>query len=160
MRILSSLFVAAMLLAHAGNAHAERGYVDIEKRLTAEQLQATGLNLLSAEQLRLLNSLLNDEQQDIVKAAKADSEKTVLGTWFSDGGKEPISSTLSGDFRGWSTGTIFNLENGQRWRVIEGKYYLGKPLQGLKVLVVPGKISGWYMQVEGQNPRAKVQRVD
>lgn len=160
MRILPSLFITAILLALAGNAHAESGYVDIEKRLTAEQLKATGLDQLSSEQLRLLNSLLDDEQQSVVKAAKAESEKRVLGTWFGREGAEPIASTLTEDFRGWSPGTFFNLENGQRWRVIEGKYYVGKPSQGTKVLLTPGKISGWYMQVEGHNPRAKVQRVD
>lgn len=160
MRILPFLFITIILLASASNARADSAYVNIEKRLTAEQLQATGLNQLSAEQLRLLNSLLSDEQENVVKVAKAESEKRVLGTWFGREGAEPVASTLTGDFRGWSPGTIFNLENGQQWRVIEGKYYVGKPTQGAKILLTPGKISGWYMQVQGHNPRAKVQRVD
>lgn len=159
MRILPALFLIAILLAPAGSAWAGGDYVDIEKRLTAAQLQATGLDQLSTEQLRLLNALLSDEQQSVVKAAKAESEKRVLGTWFGREGAEPVASTLVDDFRGWAPGTIFNLENGQQWRVIEGKYYVGKPTQGVKVLVTPGKISGWYMQMQGHNPRAKVQRV-
>lgn len=160
MRILPSLLITAVMLTCAGNAHAEPGYVDIEKRLTTEQLKATGLDQLSSEQLRLLNSLLSEEQQNVVKAAKADSEKRVLGTWFGREGADPVASTLKGDFRGWSVGTIFNLENGQQWRVIEGSYYAPKRTQAPEVLVTPGKISGWYMQVKGHNPQAKVQRID
>lgn len=150
----------ALLFAIALPAYAAREYTDIEKRLTAEQMKATGLDQLSTAQLELLNSLLRDDQKAVVAATREESETRVLGTWFGKDGIEPISSTVKGDLRGWSRGTVFNLENGQRWRVIEGDYYIGKPIGNAKVLVTPGKISGWYLQVEGHNPRPKVQRID
>ena len=159
MRLLIAL-TAALLLAHAAPAWAQRDYVDIEKRLSAGQLKATGLDQLSREQLALLNSLLSEEQDIVVKAAKVESERSVLGTWFGSEGKQPIASTLVGDFRGWTPATTFTLENGQRWRVLEGSYHVGKPTPGAKVLVAPGKISGWYLQVDGHNPRAKVRLLD
>lgn len=158
MRILP-FFLAAGLLLHAAAAPAERGYVDIEKRLTAEQFKATGLDRLSAQQLELLNSLLSEEQKTVVQAAKAEGGQR-SGGLFGDAGTEPVESTLKGEFRGWSKGTIFTLENGQRWRVIGGDYYLGKAVAAPRVKVSPGKISGWYLKVEGHNPSAKVQRLD
>ena len=41
-------------------------YVEVERRLTAEQMRATGLDTLSPEQLALLNRLLRDTQGEMV----------------------------------------------------------------------------------------------
>lgn len=157
-------FLLAILIAAALPAHAAQDYVDIEKRLTPEQIKATGLDRLSGPQLELLNTLLRDDQraavETAVEASRDESERRVLGTWFGSKGVEPIASTARGEMRGWSRGTVFTLENGQRWRVVEGDYYAGKPFTDPKVLITPGKISGWYLKVEGHNPQAKVQRID
>lgn len=159
MRIFLPIVLAAALLMHATAAQAERNYVPIEKRLTAEQFKSTGLDQLSAAQLELLNSLLSEEQKTVVQATKAESAKRPSGGLFGDGA-EPVVTTLKGEFKGWSKGTILNLENGQRWRVIDGDYYVGKAIAAPKVRVAPGKISGWYLKVEGHNPSAKVQLLD
>jgi hypothetical protein len=159
MRIFLSLVLAVALLMHATAAQAERNYTPIEKRLTAEQFKATGLDQLSAAQLELLNSLLSEEQKTVVQAAKAESAKQSSGGLFGSGA-EPVNTTLKGEFKGWSKGTVLNLENGQRWRVIDGDYYVGKAITAPKVQVTPGKISGWYLKVEGHNPSAKVQLLD
>ncbi|MEJ1096960.1 MULTISPECIES: hypothetical protein [unclassified Pseudoxanthomonas] len=160
MRIFLPLVLASALLMHATVAQAERNYVPIEKRLTAEQLKSTGLDQLSAAQLELLNSLLSEEQKTVVEATKAESVERPSGKRFSGVGTQPINTRLKGEFRGWSKGTIFNLENGDRWRVIEGDYYALKAIVDPKVQVTPGKISGWYLRVEGHNPSAKVQPLD
>lgn len=159
MRIFLPLALAVALLMHTAAAHAERNYVAIEKRLTPEQFKATGLDQLSSEQLELLNSLLSEEQKTVVQATKAESVGRKSGGLFGGGG-EPINTTLKGEFKGWSKGTTFTLENGQRWRVVEGDYYVGKAVPAPKVQVTPGKISGWYLRVDGHNPSAKVQRLD
>lgn len=161
MRPIRTLLLAA-LLAAALPLQA-REYVAIEKRLTAGQMKATGLDQLSGEQLALLNTLLDEDRKavvDEVRKEHRDDGPRVTGTLFGGSGLDPVTSTLTGDLRGWSRGTVFTLENGQRWRVIDGEYYSGKPLGNAKVVVSPGKISGWYLQVEGHNPRPKVQRAD
>ncbi len=160
MRVQTALLLAILFSIPVDAVRAESGYVAIEKRLTAEQIKATGLDRLAPEELKLLNSLLSEEQQTVVQATKAESEGRVLGSWLGGKDVEPIASKLKGDFRGWAVGTTFELENSQRWRVIEGQYYIGKPIPNPNVVVSPGKISGWYLRVEGQNPRAKVQRLD
>jgi hypothetical protein len=159
MRVIRPLTLSLLLCACLP-AWAASGYVDIEKRLTPAQMQATGLDTLSAEQLRLLNTLLGEETKAVVEATRKEAGPRVTGTLFGDDGLAPVTSMLKGDLRGWSRGTVFVLENGQRWRVIDGEYYAGKPLGGVKVTVSPGKISGWYLQVDGHNPRPKVQRAD
>jgi hypothetical protein len=161
MRIHLSLALAAVMsLAAVIPAVAQDGYVKIEQRLSAEQLRATGLDGLSAEQLALLNELLKQDQKSVVQAYKKDAETRGSGGWFGGNDTEPVTSTIAGEFRGWSNGTLLRLANGQRWQVTEGSFYLGKPLTDPKITIIPGKISGWYLQVEGQNPRAKVKRID
>nr|WP_298129970.1 hypothetical protein [uncultured Pseudoxanthomonas sp.] len=152
--------VLALLFGACSPAWAARDYVALEKRLTPEQMQATGLDTLNAEQLRLLNALLSEEDRATVEAVRKDDGPRVTGTLFGGAGLEPVTSTLTGNLHGWSRGTVFTLANGQRWRVTEGDYSATKPLGNAKVVVSPGKISGWYLQVDGHNPRPKVQRAD
>ncbi|WP_241047009.1 hypothetical protein [Pseudoxanthomonas sp. LH2527] len=152
--------VLSLLFGACSPAWAARDYVALEKRLTPEQMQATGLDTLNAEQLRLLNALLSEENRATVEAVRKDDGPRVTGTLFGGAGLEPVTSTLTGNLRGWSRGTVFTLANGQRWRVTEGDYSATKPLGNAKVVVSPGKISGWYLQVDGHNPRPKVQRAD
>ncbi|WP_454829434.1 hypothetical protein [Pseudoxanthomonas wuyuanensis] len=160
MRIRLPLTLAAMLLAAAMPAIAQDGYVKIEQRLSAEQLRATGLDGLSAEQLALLNELLRQDRQSAVQAYQKDAQTRGSGGWFGGNDTQPVTSTVTGEFRGWSNGTTLQLANGQRWQVTEGSFYLGKPMADPRITISPGKISGWYLQVEGQNPRAKVKRID
>ncbi|MCH6485136.1 hypothetical protein MMG85_16410 [Pseudoxanthomonas sp. LH2527] len=158
--LTSRLMVLSLLFGACSPAWAARDYVALEKRLTPEQMQATGLDTLNAEQLRLLNALLSEENRATVEAVRKDDGPRVTGTLFGGAGLEPVTSTLTGNLRGWSRGTVFTLANGQRWRVTEGDYSATKPLGNAKVVVSPGKISGWYLQVDGHNPRPKVQRAD
>ncbi|MBA3929632.1 hypothetical protein J2X02_002361 [Pseudoxanthomonas japonensis] len=163
MRIFTLATASLLLAVGSVPALAKREHVAIEQRLTAEQMKATGLDQLSGEQLRLLNTLLDEDRKavaDEVRKEHEDDGSRVTGTLFGGNGLAPVTSTLTGTLRGWSRGTVFSLANGQRWRVIEGEYYAGKPLDNAKVVVSPGKISGWYLQVEGHNPRPKVQRAD
>jgi hypothetical protein len=141
-------------------ASARDDYVDIEKRLTAEQLRATGLDTLSPDQLMMLNQLLRDDTKRAVQSYQKDEQTRRSAGWFSGSDTELVTSTLVGDFRGWSRGTVLKLANGQRWQVTEGQLYLGKALTDPEVTLAPGMVSGWYLSVKGQNPRAKVKRID
>ena len=160
MRICILLILATLLWTHTSTVHAQH-YTAIEQRLTPEQMKATGLVGLSAEQLALLNTLLKAENETVgrVSGAGSNTRSRDRGV-FGSADRKPIVSKLKGDFRGWSTGTTFDLENGQRWSVIEGNYHSGRAIPNLGVVVALGKVSGWYMQVEGQNPRAKVRLVE
>ena len=62
-------------LALPGAVAAQPPALDIEQRLTPEQMQATGLDTLSPAQLQLLNRLLREESKSVaeVQAPVADS---------------------------------------------------------------------------------------
>jgi hypothetical protein len=68
-----------------------------------------------------------------------------------------IESRIEGEFKGWSGGTIFKLQNGQVWR--QTSYaYMYKYAYGPKVTIVPrGTIGDLY--VEGVRESVKVERL-
>lgn len=161
---LRSTFVLVLLACSSAPTLAQSGYTAIEQRLTREQMQATGLNQLSTEQLALLNRLLGEEHASQTEAIREEVESRSKRERHADRGRErePIVSKIAGEFRGWSSSTQFQLDNGQRWRVIgTPEYYVRKVDASIApaVVIMPGLVGGWYMQVEGHSPRAKVQQV-
>lgn len=149
-------------------AHSERPYVDIEQRLSADQLHATGLDVLTPEQLALLNRLLRDEPvaAPIGNAPAAttqqiatDSDKPANAPFVTTESRT-FKSRLKGTVGAWQPGTVFALENGQRWRVLKGSATLPKPLTAPEIFVVPGFAGRWFLQVTEDMPKARVERIE
>ena len=172
-----SLGLFLILMASASPLAAQSANVPIEQRLSPEQMKATGLDALSPAQLKLLNSLLNEEQA-MENAAPASSpviaamapvpaavpaepvaavgtpppaDRPLMG--FNE---KPIVSRLKGTITGWDEGTVFELENGQQWKVLKGKMKLPKPLTDPQVKLVPGIVGRWFLQVSEDYPMARV----
>lgn len=72
---------------------------------------------------------------------------------------ETVQTKLLGEFRGWQTGTVFNLENGQRWRVEGGSYTTPPEAGPLKVRIVPGLMGSFFLEIEGVRQRPKIKFV-
>jgi hypothetical protein len=154
MRLPVAVFAIAAILA-CGAASAARPYQPLESRLSADQMHATGLDQLSPAQLELLNRLLREEQTTLVAetAAVAVRDHARLA-------EEPVTSTIKGDFRGWQKGTVFELANGQRWRVTDdNEYYIPRALSAPKAVVKPGVLGSWSIEIEGVRTAPKVRRV-
>ena len=155
--LLAALLSSAPLIAMADD------YVDLEQRLSAEQLRDTGLDTLSADQLKLLNSLLRADVVKAVEASKVDLREERASTGassligFND---EPIRSRVKGSVAGWEPGTVFELENGQSWKVLKGSMKLRKPFEAPEIVVVPGIAGRWFLQVDEDMPKARVYRID
>jgi len=148
--------VMALLFAPFA-AQAQRDYVDIEQRLTAEQLRTVGL---TSEQLQLLNRMLREAaEKDVSAAAPQQEEKRSPASYIGLDDK-PITSRLKGSVSGWEPGTVFELENGQQWKVLKGQMKLHKPLQSPEIVVVPGIAGRWFLQVDEDLPKARVYRID
>ena len=130
-------------------------YRPVEERLSEAEFQEAGLGKLSSTELAALNRLLREDAPPATEAPQvASTEET------EDVEDAPVESRLVGPFKGWSKGTVLTLENGQRWQVTDGDLYLGRAEDSPAVSVKPGLFSGWYLQVEGQSPRAKVRLLD
>ena len=136
---------------------AQQPYVDIEQRLTVEQLREVGL---TPAQLELLNRLLREA---VAKDVSADEPREEVGRSpksYIGLDDKPISSRLKGSLNGWAPGTVFELDNGQQWKVLKGSMTLRKALQAPQVVVVPGVAGRWFLLVDEDLPKARVYRID
>ena len=154
----TQIAAALLVLTLPALVVAEQRYVPIEQRLSSGQLQATGLDRLSARQLQLLNRLLSDEQA-VVEARVESSTRSRLAGLLDRQPRAPVTAAIKGEFRGWVAGQVIELDNGQRWRVTDGELHTGRPIADARATITPGLVGGWYLQVDGQSPRAKVQRL-
>jgi hypothetical protein len=168
--------IALSLVLSPLAAVAQQAYVDIEQRLTPEQLRSVGLTPV---QLKQLNSMLREAQEkeaaapaamanpaapvataggasrEPVRDAGRDDRSSLVG--FND---EPIHSRLKGTISQWEPGTVFELENGQQWKVLKGYMKLPKALESPEIVVVPGVAGRWFLQVHEDAPKARVYRID
>lgn len=187
LRIAALCAGSGVLLLVTLAAAAQAGPVDIEKRLTPEQLHATGLDTLSPAQLQLLNRLLREESAQstnpaapTTSAAVAAQSQAVAQTAPSPGlakeepavaaakaapmfiglDDQPIKSRIPGSVSGWAPGSEFVLENGQRWKVLKGEVKLPKALLNPSITVIPGVAGRWFLQVDESMPSARVYRIE
>jgi hypothetical protein len=151
------LTLALALAVAAAGASAASGWVDIEQRLTLQQMHETGLDMLSAAQLARLNELLRNEAQagSVDAAAPQGANGGYIGM-----DAEPIRTKLVGSVSSWAEGTEFHLANGQVWKVLKGNMKLRKTLDSPDVLLVPGVMGRWFLQIDEDAPKARVYRVD
>lgn len=164
MTVIRLLFCLFAFTATA--ALAATPYVPLEKRLSTEQLRETGLDTLSAEQLKKLNAILAYAPAQTpasasvaavaavavpASTASSPTDRPLLG--FNE---KPIPGRLKGTLTGWEEGTVFMLENGQQWKVLKGHMKLPKPLVDPAVKLVPGIAGRWFLQVSEDYPMARV----
>lgn len=170
------ILLACFLALHANISLAKEPYIGLQERLSAEQMHATGLDTLTSEQLVLLNQLLNDEIASAVaievqRAHKESAEtepteapkhsgSSVSSANFIGLNEEPIKGRLKGSVSGWEPGTVFELENGQQWKVLKGTVKLRETLQAPEITVMPGFAGRWFLQVVEDMPKARVYRID
>ena len=169
-RFIRTLALASVLLAAlfaAPLAFAQQAGDRIEQQMTPEQFKAAGLDQLSAEQLENLNAWLNrtlvaETTKAATQAAKQTKEKIEDENrgFLNFGSDEAITGRLQGEFRGFSKGREYLLDNGQLWRQTDTASLAGVNLDSPQVTIKPSMIgSAWYLKVEGYNTAAKVQRI-
>lgn len=139
---------------------------NVEQQMSADQFKAAGLDKLSAKELAALNAWLQQkvstETAVAVQAAREEGRKAVVEEnrgFFDFGSKEPIESAIAGDFRGFSNGRQYTLQNGQVWEQTEPASLSGVKKTDPVVKIKPGALGAWYMQVQGYNTMAKVRRI-
>ncbi|WP_460758732.1 hypothetical protein [Lysobacter fragariae] len=147
-----------MLAGAAAASPPQAAYVNVEQRLSTQQLHDTGLDTLSPAQLALLNQLLREEAtQAAATVERATLERSQDA--FAGAMEGPVESRLVGELSGWAPGTVFELENGQQWRVLKGEIRLPRTLQSPDIVVVPGVMGRWFFQVDEDTQKARVQRI-
>ena len=164
------VFLLALLLALPGLASAQDA-PPIEQAMNAEEFEAAGLDKLSAEELARLNAWLNRrvaEQTSVAVAAatekaREEGKNEVIAEnrgFFHFGKSEPIESTIPGEFRGFARNRVYVLESGQEWKQVDDASLAGARRTNPKVRIKPSVMGNvWYMQIEGYNTSAKVERI-
>ena len=154
-----SILLAALLLV-AAPAAAQQA---IEAEMTPEEFKAAGLDKLSAEELARLNAWLNRTIDTEAGKAAASAKKQVEDEnrgFFNFGSSEPVTGRIVGEFRGFSRGREYTLDNGQVWRQVDAATLVGARRTDPQVRITPSLIgNAWYMAIEGYNTRAKVERI-
>lgn len=132
----------------------------IEQRLTPEQMHETGLDTLSPTQLARLNEILQTQAapEPAIGASRTGAERGADSYLGMDA--KPITTRLKGSISHWEPDTVFELENGQTWKVLKGSMKLRKPLEAPVVILVPGIAGRWFLQVDEDLPKARVYRID
>lgn len=155
-------FALLVLLSIAPAAAAQQ--VPLEQRMSAEEFKAAGLDKLSASELANLNAWLDREPGATANASQAlvpatETAAAPAPSAFAGASDQPVRSRLKGSVQTWGPGTVFELENGQRWRVMKGAGKLDEALQSPEIEVAPGLMGRWFLQVDEDMPRARVERI-
>lgn len=153
-----SLFLALLgCLMLAPTLHAQQASAPLEERMSYAEFRKLGLDKLSPEQLKELNTWLsthgNGGPAMTTPAAPHDS---TAGTSH----KDKIVSRLVGDFHGWENGTVLALENGQRWRVSDDAQLNIRTIHHPTVTLKKGLFGTWLLSVDGVDDVVRVTPAD
>ncbi len=144
-----SLLIALPTVAAAGPT--------IEERMTAEERAASGLDMLSPEQLKFLNEWVATRgvSASVAPLRKKDGSMTF---YTDDADRSIVTSRIVGTFGGWSGKTSVTLENGQKWQQVESTTR-GARLTAPEVTIKPMSMGSWLMMVKNCNCSVRVKRV-
>lgn len=168
LRLLAS---AAVLLSMTGPALAQRVVEgDLQQQMSPAEFKAAGLDKLSPTELAALNGWLQGKvaaataevREQVREQAREEGRQEVIVKnrgFFDFGSKEPIATTLPGEFRGFGKGRKYVFANAQEWEQTDDTTLSGVRKTDAVVAITPGVAGVWYMRVDGVNIRAKVRRV-
>lgn len=162
------LVIVALLTAPAASAQSD--FSSLEELMTGSEFEEAGLDKLSEEELRNLNTWLRThlETAGAASAPDADSAETrreirqeVEAEVRQEQGLDErgeIVTTIPGHFTGWTGNTVFELANGQVWRQTSGgSYRVSK--DDPTVVIYPVSFGGWRLRLEDAGPSIGVERV-
>lgn len=152
---LRPLLLAAALIC-ATPALAQQS--PIEQRMTPAEFNAAGLDKLSPEELSRLNAWLEAPTPARTRVESVGAKRQLPARRTADLNKSRVMGTV----QAWDVGTVFALENGEKWEVVAGKVRLYKALEHPEVTLVPSLMGGWFLKfnADSEVAKPKVERVE
>jgi len=130
--------------------------------LSPDDLKATGLDGLSAEQIQRLDALVEHYRSAEVKreVVKAEKKRRVEEAGLEFEHAIPrLESRIVGTVDGWSGGTTFTLENGQIWKLANRETYIHyKNVKNPPVVLEKATFGNYWLRIDGF-PGVRVRRV-
>ncbi len=155
MRILFTIALIACCstpLLHAAET------VSIEERMSKAELEASGLDRLTPEQLKYLNTWLSTKGISASVAPIKRNDGSMV-YYPDETARDTIESTINGTFEGWRGRTIVTLANGQKWQQSESASRGDVRMTDAAVTVKPMSMGSWLMIVKGCNCSIRVKRI-
>lgn len=143
---------SVLCLLLAAPAFAQQ-FSSLEERMTSADFKAAGLDKLSPDELKYLDSWLQNHQQ--VKVVDSSGKPA----FYTDSDREKFETHLVGTFSGWSGSTQFMLSNGQVWKQAESGATSCPTITNPTVTIKPMMLGSWLMYVQGCNDSVRVERV-
>lgn len=164
---LALAMLACPLLAQAQAAN----FSSLEERMTGREFTETGLHKLAPEELAALNhwirqhSLAGNEVASQVTSPRDGNGNARLPDRPGElppidrMAREAFSSKVVGKFSGWTGNTEFELENGMVWVQTDGTSFFIPESEDVTVVIRPGVLGTWRLNVDGYNSFTRVRRI-
>ena len=102
--IIILLLIQSSLGGLTNQDQKQQSVINIENLMSAAECSSAGLSKLSAQELRSLNSWLQQYSRSLVASVNVNTTPSV------------VESRINGTFEGWTGDTVFTLLNGQIWK--------------------------------------------
>lgn len=159
--MLPSKSVVTLILALGASIAGAAGFSSIEERMNGQEFSAAGLERLSPEELARLNDWLRANWPSQSAATPYPATVDSRGLSEPQASRDAIVSRLEGEFTGWSSRSVFRLENGMVWEATGSTVtpLSTRPLQNPTVIIEPALMGAWLLRIEGYNATLRVKRV-
>lgn len=141
---------AARLQAEQAEAKARQVAAEAQARVAESEQRAAEQEKLAAETAR--QAAEKEKKLSLLERAKVILKPGTQVEYTT------LDARLATEFRGWRKGTLFTLDNGQQWRVVEGEY-VTPPMPPMPVRISPGMLGTFWMSLEGIRQKVKVEAV-
>lgn len=170
------LFTSLCILVFASQvqraAMAAESFSTLEERMTDKEMQETGINKLTDQELARLNEWLRRHSVATLKNAQARPASAggeitdTRGFELKKNKKKDsnlgktIHAHIVGAFSGWKgKGTLFKLDNGMVWKQAEAGTFAIREVTDPEITIKRGFLGDWNLSVVGYATTVRVKRV-
>ena len=148
------ILAVAALFAFMSCANAAT-FSSLEERMSQSEFHAAGLDKLSPEELKNLDSWLRTH------FTTGTTYVTAAGSpvfYPKQSERQAVESHIVGKFNGWYGQTVITLDNGQQWTQAESGSSVCGPINHPTVKIKPMLIGSWLAYVQSCRDSVRVDR--
>ncbi|WP_267224987.1 hypothetical protein [Dyella silvae] len=152
-RLLPLLVSAAFVMPSLSFASDQ--YVPVQQRMTPEEFKAAGLDKLSPDELKNLDTWLSGHGKVVTKMVDAGGKPVFYTTGEKPG---PVQAHIQGQFAGFNGHSELTLDNGQVWKQADTTKIPCMTITNAKVTIRRSLAGNWMASVDGCNDNTSMVR--